>query len=121
MLQACRRSWGLTIKQPKVVFGHRLSLAGVGGRNGAHQPIGSSETINVESSEKDGVTHKGLVRNVTWRGWESLRGRRNRKSQSLKDLRLPGPETLATAPRVLDVTGLGGGGSRIELKLRLCC
>lgn len=72
MLQACRRSWGLTIKQPEVVFGPRLSLAGVGGRNGAHQPIGSSEMINVESSEKDWVTHRGLVRNVSWSGWESV-------------------------------------------------
>lgn len=51
----------MTIKQPEVVFGHRLSLAGVGGRNGAHQPIGSSEMINVESSEKDWVTHRGWL------------------------------------------------------------
>lgn len=46
---------------------------------------------------------------------------KEQKEQRLKDLGLPGPETLATAPRVLDVTGLGGGGSsgggsRIEVE-----
>lgn len=45
---------------------------------------------------------------------ERLR-QKEQKEQRLKDLGLPGPETLATAPRVLDVTGLGGGG-RIEVE-----
>lgn len=51
-----------TLHQPDAVSGLPLSLAGVGGRNGAYQPSGSSEIINVEISETDTVTHRGLVR-----------------------------------------------------------
>lgn len=51
-----------TLHQPDAVSGLPLSLAGVRGQNGAYQPLGSSEIINMESSETDMVTHRGLGR-----------------------------------------------------------
>lgn len=57
-----------TVNQPDVVSGRWPSLAGAGDRNGAYQPLDSSDMVNVESSpKKDRVTHRGLIRNLFWR------------------------------------------------------
>lgn len=58
----------VTTNQPDAVSGRSPSLAGAGDRNGAYQPLHSSEMVNVESSpKKDRVTHRGLIRNLFWR------------------------------------------------------